>query len=175
MQLEPANLKMLFEQLRNGNQDAFVSIYHALKQPVYTICWRIVQVKETAEDLTQDIFLKLYTSPPADSVKNERAWVFQMAHNASIDALRKHKELSLDDREYATNKKELDSLEQTLDLEDAMSRLPDEYRQILTLHLNADLTFQQVGQLMGLSLSAVYRSYRKAIKQLKEILNGGDV
>ena len=173
--MEATDLKVLFRQLREGDQDAFVGIYHTLKQPVYTICWRIVQVRETAEDLTQDVFLKLYVSPPGDTVKNERAWVFQMAHNASIDALRKHRELPWNGRECSVDQRDLNTLEQNLDLEAAMSMLPDEYRQVLTLHLNAELSFQQIGQLMGLSLSAVYRIYRKAIKLLQQLLNGGDV
>lgn len=168
-------MKSLFRRLREGDEDAFVSIYHALKQPVYTICWRIVQIRETAEDLTQDVFLKLYTSPPTEAVKNERAWVFQMAHNASIDALRKRRELPLDGRECPYQQEHISSLEQSLDLEDAMSRLPEDYRQVLTLHLNAEFSFQQIGQMMGLSLSAVYRIYRKAVKLLQQLLNGGAV
>lgn len=168
-------LKDLFQQLRDGDQDAFAGIYHALKQPVYTICWRIVQVRETAEDLTQDVFLKLYVSPPAASVKNERAWVFQMAHNASIDALRKRRELPWNGRECPPLQQDLNTLEQKFDLEGAMSMLPDDYRQVLTLHLNAELSFQQIGHMMGLSLSAVYRIYRKAIKLLQQLLDGGTV
>lgn len=168
-------LKDLFRQLREGDQDAFVSIYHSLKQPVYTICWRIVQIRETAEDLTQDVFLKLYVSPPAASVKNERAWVFQMAHNASIDALRKRRELPWNGRECPFLQQDLNTLEQKLDLEGAMSILPDDYRQVLTLHLNAELSFQQIGHMMDLSLSAVYRIYQKAIKLLQQLLDGGTV
>jgi RNA polymerase sigma-70 factor (ECF subfamily) len=172
--MDATDLKTLFRQLREGDEAAFVSIYNALKQPVYTICWRIVQVRETAEDLTQDVFLKLYVSPPAETVKNERAWVFRMAHNASIDALRKSREVQWDGLETGSPEA-FASVEQALDLEDAMSRLPDDYRQVLTLHLNAELSFQQIGKLMGLSLSAVYRIYRKAVKLLQQLLNGGAV
>ena len=173
--MDSTDLKVLFQQLREGDQEAFVSIYHELKQPVYTICWRIVQIRETAEDLTQDVFLKLYASPPSASVKNERAWVFQMAHNASIDALRKRQEIPWSGRECPSYQQELNTLERNLDLEAAMSMLPDAYRQVLTLHLNAEFSFQQIGQMMGLSLSAVYRIYRKAIKLLQQLLNGGNV
>lgn len=170
--MNEVDLKTQFQRLREGDQEAFSVIYHSLKQPVYTICWRIVQIKETAEDLTQDIFLKLYVSPPAASVRNERAWVFQMAHNASIDCIRKRRELPLQDAEHLTAE-DFSYVDQALDLEKAMSSLPDEHRQVLTLHLNADLSFHQIGQIMGLSLSAVYRIYRKAIHLLQQQLNGG--
>ena len=83
------NLRELFTRIQNGDKDAFICVYQELKQPVYTISYRITQSKETAEDITHDIFVKLFSSPPDSSVKNIRAWIFQMARNLSIDALRK--------------------------------------------------------------------------------------
>lgn len=167
-----ADLKALFQGLRAGNQDAFTGIYESLKQPVFTICWRVVQQKEMAEDLTHDVFVKLYVSPPDSSVKNERAYVFQMARNLSIDALRKRHDTQLED-DVLPGDSGMEYLDQSIDLEAAMSRLPADEREILTLHLNADLTFKEIGAILGLSLAAVYRKYRKAISQLREFLNGG--
>lgn len=168
-----SDLKIQFQRLRSGDPDAFALIYHDLKQPVYTICWRIVQSRETAEDLTQDVFLKLYQSPPDASVKNERAWIFQIARNASIDFLRKQHDVPLEEYSLPGSSKELDNLETAMDLEAAMASLSESDREILTLHLNADLTFREIGQIMGLSLPAVYRQYQKALKILKDRLNGG--
>ena len=139
--MNETDLKVLFQRFREGDEEAFATIYQTLKLPVYTVCWRIVQIRETAEDLTHDIFLKLYISPPADTVKNERAWVFQMAHNASIDVLRKRRELPLENHECVAQDV-FSSFDQSMDLEKAMSRLPAEYRQVITLHLNAELSFQ---------------------------------
>lgn len=167
-----ADLKTLFQGLRAGNQDAFTGIYEMLKQPVFTICWRVVQLRELAEDLTHDVFLKLYVSPPDSSVKNERAYVFQMARNLSIDALRKRHDTQLED-DVLPGDSGMDNLEVRMDLEAAMARLPVDEREILTLHLNADLTFKQIGEILGLSLAAVYRKYRKAIGALRDLLNGG--
>ena len=172
--MNETDLKMLFQRFREGDENAFAAIYQTLKLPVYTVCWRIVQIRETAEDLTHEIFLKLYISPPEETVRNERAWVFQMAHNASIDVLRKRRELPWDGKECAAEEK-FTALDQSLDLESAMSRLPDDYRQIITLHLNAGLSFQQISQIMGLSLSGAFRNYRKAIKLLRQLLEGGTV
>ena len=166
------DLKTLFQRLRAGDPEAFAGIYEALKQPVLTICWRIVQQKETAEDLTHDVFMKLFTAPPPPSVRNERAYVFQMARNLSIDSLRKCHDLPLEDAAIPVDSG-MCRLDQTMDLEVAMARLPAEEREILTLHLNADLTFLQISSILTLSLAAVYRRYRKAIHMLQDFLNGG--
>jgi RNA polymerase sigma factor (sigma-70 family) len=83
------NLSEMLAGMQNGDRDAFAAVYQALKRPVYTICYRITQSRETAEDITHDVFIKLFRSPPDASVKNVRAWIFQMARNLSIDALRK--------------------------------------------------------------------------------------
>lgn len=167
-----AELGTLFQELRDGDQNAFAQLYETLKKPVFTICWRIVQSKEMAEDLTHDVFIKLYTSPPDSSVRNGRAYVFQMARNLSIDTLRKRRDVQMED-EILPVDSGMEQLDKKLDLERAMASLSEDEREILTLHLNADLTFKQIGSVVGLSLPAVYRKYRKAIAALRDLLNGG--
>ena len=95
------DLKEYFSRVQNGDKDAFARIYNELKQPVFTIACRIVQSKEIAEDVTQDVFVKLFISPPDSSIRNPRAWIFQMARNLAIDALRKKQSIDLDDVELA--------------------------------------------------------------------------
>ena len=46
------NLRELFARIQNGDIESFACVYQELKQPVYTICYRITQSKETAEDIT---------------------------------------------------------------------------------------------------------------------------
>ena len=82
------NLTEYISMVRNGDKAAFTQIYNDLKTPVYTIILRIVQSVDVAEDVTQDVFVKLFTSPPDSSVRNPRAWIFRMARNLAIDVLR---------------------------------------------------------------------------------------
>ena len=62
------NLQELFVRIQYGDRDAFAHVYQELKQPVFTIAYRITQSKETAEDITHDVFVKLFRSPPDTSV-----------------------------------------------------------------------------------------------------------
>ncbi len=166
------NLSEMFARIRNGDMDDFAGVYQELKQPVYTICYRITQSKETAEDITHDVFIKLFHSPPDPSVKNVRAWIFQMARNLSIDALRKESRRS--DRDAPIEIEDpYPHLDLRMDIEAALGSLSCDEREILTLHLNAALNFREISRIVGLSLPATYRRYRFALKLLQEALNGG--
>lgn len=166
------NLKEYLSRARNGDKEAFAQIYEELKQPVFTIVCRIVQSKEIAEDVTQDIFVKLFISPPDSSVKNPRAWIFQMARNLAIDALRRKQSIDIDDVELVAEDA-LSSVVMRMDIESAISRLPRVEREIVSLHINAELHFHEISSIVGLSVPSVYRKYRKAIKALRQFLGGG--
>ena len=168
------HLKELFEKVRTGDREAFALIYNELKQPVFTIVYRIVQSKEVSEDITHDVFVKLFVSPPDSSVKNPRAWIFQMARNRSIDTLRKKKFVNSDDASVnATD--DLGHIAVRLDIESAIQKLSCIEREVLSLHLTAGLHFNEISGIVSLSMPATYRLYRKALKNLQVILEGGSL
>lgn len=167
-----ADLKECFSRMQNGDKEAFAQIYTMLKQPVFTIVRRILQNTELAEDVTQDIFVKLFVSPPDSSIRNLRAWIFQIARNLAIDTLRKQQRSESCQAEAFTED-EISSFIVRRDMESAICKLPWDEREILTLHINADLPFHEIAHIVGLSLPATYRKYRKAIKTLQKLLDGG--
>ncbi len=170
--MDKTNLNELFIQVQRGDKDAFTQLYHSLKQPVFTIIYRIVQDQTTAEDLTQDLFVKLFVSPPEATVKSPRAWIFQSAHNLAVDALRKIKPVNIDDAALASED-HIHALVIKTDLERAIATLSPTEREILSLRANGGLGFSDISRITGQSLSAVYRSYRKTLRTLQTLLNGG--
>lgn len=169
-----SELRRLFSLVREGDRYAFAQIYEAIKQPVFTVCWRIVRSKELAEDITHDVFVKLFLSPPEPSVRNPRAWIFRMARNLAIDALRKKENNPCGqlDEDFVIDPQDLDL---KLDMEAAICSLSRIEREILTMHLIGQLNFSEIGRIVGLSLPSVYRKYRKALTRLRDILNGGSL
>lgn len=162
-------LRENFQKVRNGDKEAFAEIFEDLKKPVFTICTRILSDNTAAEDVTQEVFVKLFISPPDPSVKNLRAWIFKVARNLSIDALRKKKSLSIEETELAIDD-QFEKVLSRLDVEIAMKKLTLDQRQIITLHLNAELKFKEIAEIMNLSQSAVFRRYKKALKTLRSFL-----
>ena len=162
-------LRVCFDGIRAGDKTAFAVLYHDMKTPVFTVILRIVVGRETAEDVMQELFLRLYQSPPEPSVQNLRAWIFRMARNLAIDERRRARETAeLQDADL-TDPRDLDA---ALDVERALTALPMEEREIVTLHLNAGLGFREISEVAGLSLPAVYRRYRRALKTLEKLLKG---
>ena len=170
--MDKTNLSELFTRVQRRDKDAFTQLYHDLKQPVFTIIYRIVQNQTIAEDLTQDLFVKLFVSPPDATVKNPRAWIFQAAHNLAIDALRKAQPANIDDMALASEER-MNAIVIKTDLERAIATLSCAEREILSLRANGGLGFQDIARITGKSLSTVYRSYRKTLKTMQTLLNGG--
>ncbi len=164
----------LFASIRSGEADAFAEFYEAYKKPVYTVLWRIANSKEMAEDLTHDLFVKLFIDPPSPTVKNPRAYVFQMARNLALNALRSKHYADInrvrDDRVI-----DLSGIDLRMDLDTALSQLSSSERQVLALHLNADLTFSEISKIMEVSLPSTYRTYKRALKMLRNSLDGGSI
>lgn len=156
------------ESIRAGDKAAFESAYHGLKVPIYTLALRTLGSRAAAEDVTQETFLRLYTVPPGPEVRNPKAWLFRVARNLAIDELRKRREETMVEN-YPMPERDI-SL--GMDIESALAALPPEERQIVTLHLNADFSFAELASVMGLSLPAVYRRYKKAIHTLRHTLKG---
>lgn len=172
------NNRELKEQFKNyicGDSEAFVKIYNSIKIPVYTVAYRIVQNRQSAQDITQDLFLKLFTSPIDDTIRNPRAWIFQVTRNLALDVLRKKRSVEFEEGAHSSNYTFETRTAMRMDLENAIALLGQAEREILSLHLNADLTFNEISKILEISSSAVYRKYKKAIKNLRDLLNGGSL
>ena len=167
--MDVTELNECMSRLRAGDKEAFSHLYDELSRPVYTVARRIVRSREIAEDITQEVFVRLYVSPPPPSINNPRAWIFRMARNLAIDAWRRKQSADIEDVQLSTEDP-ADDVALRLDTEAAIGRLPTVERQILSLHLDGEMPFGEIAPIVGMSLPAVYRRYRKAIKTLQKWL-----
>lgn len=157
------------EAVRGGDMTAFEDIYGDLKTPVMTVALRITGDRHTAEDILQEVFVKLYQAPPASHIKKPRAYIFRMAHNLAIEAVRKQQPDSLEDHEETLQSRDPDPAVR-LDVEAAMSALPSEQRQVVSLHLNGGLKFREIADITETPLGTVLWRYQKAINRLQNLL-----
>ena len=157
------------DAVRQGDMTAFEEIYNDLKTPVMTVAVRMTGDRHTAEDILQEVFVKLYQTPPDPRIKKPRAYIFRMARNLAVDGMRKLQPASLEDYEDTLQSNDPDAAER-LDIEAAMLKLSGEERQIVALHLNGGLKFREIAQMTGTPLGTVLWRYQKAVKRLQSLL-----
>ncbi len=172
----PADQSQLTEWIRSMKQsrEAFTLLYEEMSRPMYTVACRILCNRADAEDAVQEAFLKMLRRERTDDIENGRAYILQIVRNEALMTLRKrsHEEL----REDLTTEQEdcPDSFawENEALITEAIERLEPSERDVFTLHVNGDLTFEEIARITDMSLSAVYRRYRKAQKNLRKMMNG---
>ncbi len=167
-----SELKLRLDAVRAGDMTAFEEIYNDLKTPIMTLAVRMTGDPHTAEDIFQEVFIKLYRSPPDPTIAKPRAYIFRMASNLAIDGIRRRQrqnEAPLDETEDVLSCKGPD-LEEKMDVEAALSALPDAERSIVTLHVNGGLKFREIAQVTGLPSGTVLWKYRRALKRLRTFL-----
>ena len=161
--------------LNNGDKVAFEEIYEDMKTPMYTIILRITQDKALSEDILQEVFLKLYQSPPKPHIRNPRAYIFQMARNLAIDNVREKPQFAnLENMENIVYLPTED-FSMKVDIDLAVKTLPLQECQIVSLHINGELKFREISDMMGIPLGTVLWEYQKAIMRLRSILSGGEL
>ena len=169
--MDNQTLQIQLTALRTGDPAALEAIYEGMKTPLYTVILRITRREALAEEVLQELFLKLYRSPPGETVRNPRAYLFQMARNLAIDCLKAQR--PEDTPEAEPPGRDWGDLDVRLDLEAALGALEPVDSQIITLHINGALAFSQVAQVLSMPLGTVLWRYQRALNRLRVMLSGG--
>lgn len=172
--MDNKQLSKCFSEIRNGDYSSFDAIYCDMSIPIFTISFRILQSKEDAEDVMQDVFVKLFDKPPNADVTNIRAWIFKIVHNLAIDRKRKMSRLDCVSDIEIDNLSTNVSIDTTINIEKAVMQLHVDERAIITYHINAELKFREISDIMAIPLGTVLWRYRKAIEKLRKILSEED-
>jgi len=173
MAVNNAELACKFNSIRDGDKTAFEELYNDMKTPVYTVIFRITRDEALSEDILQEVFVKLFVSPLEPSVKNLRAYIFQMAHNLALAGLKgQARHIPLDEISNAAYQP-LDDVSLRLDVDDALKTLPMQECQIVTLHIIGELKFREIAEILQIPLGTALWKYQKAIGKLQKYISGG--
>ena len=142
-------------------------IWLSSKDRLYRYMLSKFKDEELAKDITQEVLLKIHKSCCSDKeIKNIHSWLFQIAHNAALDQLKKQdtNQISLISQEDSEDKwSELAQF-----LEPLLSCLPEKYSVPLELADIQGMKQQQIADQLGLSLTATKSQIQRARKLLKE-------
>ena len=174
---------------KNGEPEAFRVLINRYASPLYNFTARLTN-KNDAPDIVQEIFIKAWKNierfnPLKASFKT---WIFTIARNTTTDFLRKKKNLLFSNIKKDENEdinsftenipdddllpdEALQKLQDSQFLNKILEKLRPDYREILVLHYQEEMTFEEIGEILGKPLNTVKSQHRRAIMELRKILN----
>jgi RNA polymerase sigma-70 factor (ECF subfamily) len=176
-------------RVRRGDTDALADLLSQYQHRLYRFLARLVQDPPTAEDLSQQTWLRVMQKIGKYNARSKfDTWLFSVAHNLAIDHLRRRRDGSLDvpDETRATPAERLvsrspDPLEQLLDWErgtvlaSAVNGLPAIHREVISLRFEEGMKLGQIADIAGVPLSTVKSRLLRALESLRtrlEVLRG---
>lgn len=168
----------------SGDEHAFARLVERHLSVVYTYAVRFAGQSD-AEDITQETFLKAWKNIRRYSSTTARfkTWLMRIARNTAIDYLRKRKSIPLsffedtdgnflDIADEGALPEELTSeAYDAREIERALKDLPPNYREIITLYYDKDLTLQETAHILDIPLNTAKSRFRRALMSLRKVLH----
>lgn len=173
----------LITQYRGGSEAAFEMLVGKYQSRVYTTIHLIVKDQGVAEDLLQDVFIKVVQTLNSDKYNEEgkfQPWLMRIAHNLAIDYFRKSKRyptIIMEDGANLFNTlrfaeetvEDLQIKEDTLDLvRKLIDELPETQKQVLIMRHYMDLSFQEIAEQTGVSINTALGRMRYALINMRK-------
>ncbi|MFD1628494.1 RNA polymerase sigma factor [Pseudopedobacter beijingensis] len=177
--LEEVRQKELIRLLNLGNETAFNELYKIYIKPVYKKILFIVKEEEIAEELSQDLFIKIWQKrKEIDPEKSFKSFLYTIAHNLVYDYLRKVardkqllNSLMVNAVDYYLHTEEVFQARETQKiLTEAIEKLPPQGKQVFTLCKLEGKSYEEVSRLMGITVATVNSHMVKSSRFVKEYL-----
>lgn len=181
----------LVAQTLAGSTRAFRLLVERYQRPVLSLIARMAGDLSLAEDLAQEVFVKAYRKLGTfDQQRKLSSWLFKIAHNTTIDYLRKSRpetvslEITAGDEqeswevlpadETGNPDRRAESSEAIAHLEAALRRLKPSYREILLLRFREGLAYHEIVEVTGLAMGTVKVQLHRARKRLAAEMEEGE-
>jgi RNA polymerase sigma-70 factor (ECF subfamily) len=166
----------LLALVQDGNSQAFAALVERHTERFYRLAFRYLQNKESAEDVVQDAFLKLWENPALwQPERNSKftTWFYRVVVNLCLDLRKRKRPDALDDETSVIDEREpadetMIRAQEQKALEKAIGALPERQRTALNLCFGEGLTNQEAAEVMGLNLKALQSLIMRAKTTLKQ-------
>jgi RNA polymerase sigma-70 factor, ECF subfamily len=177
--VQPVNERELVERCRRGDEGAFQELVNRYKDLVFALIARTVQDRSRAEDVSQDVFLRVHRGLPYFRGEARLStWIYRIVMNVCLQERqgRPPAIVSLDDEgsrgqpATSTRDRQFSDLELRDRLEKAIARLPANYRLLIAGHYLEGLQYEDLADAMQLPLGTVKTRLYRAKRQLRRLL-----
>ena len=170
----------LIERCRTGDDTAFAELVDRYKDLVYGLISRMVRDRGLADDLAQDVFLKVHRGLPYFRGEARLStWIFRIVQNVCVQARSSHRpDVPLDEgaaggrpsRQFGSEDRAFDSLEDRDRLDKALAELPPNYRMLEVAHYIKGVQYEALAEALNLPLGTVKTHLYRAKRRLRELL-----
>lgn len=173
--------RILVEKSKNRDEEAFGALVTKYRTKVFNLAYSFTRDRETADDLAQEVFIKVYYALDKFQFKSRfGTWLYRIAVNHVKDHLRKHgreKHLSFEalgrepahpDDEVQKREKAQESTERKRILYESLRTLPKKYQVILTLRDIQGHSYEEIAEILKLSPGTVDSRLHRARKILRK-------
>ena len=144
----------------------FIKAYKQFREPIYRFVYFKVSQREIAEDIASEVFLKTWQYAKNHKVGNLRALSYKIARDLLIDYYKKHKPVSLEEQSIDIGREDRNYL----DIEKALSQLPKNYQEVISLHYIEGFSYKEIALLLNKPESTVRVLSYRGLNILKEKL-----
>jgi RNA polymerase sigma factor (sigma-70 family) len=177
--MEQLTDEQLVEVVRRGEREAYRVLVERHKQYVFTLVFRLVDHRETAEDLAQEVFLKLYRSLELFRGESKfTTWLYRMTVNMVTDYRRNQARRPVENmldkvKDWAGSRREQPEAQAVLreerrTMQELVQGLPEKYRMVIYLYHFRQLTYQEIAQVLQLPVKTVETRLYRGKALLKE-------
>ena len=173
--------------VRTGQRDAVLTaILPQYRRKVYSLAWSIVRNPSIADDVAQDVFVKVWRALPSfDGRATFGTWIYAITRNAAISALRQRRQqVSLQDEIVlaeaetalavrAPEEPEERGAAEAARLAAALAQLPEKQRQVVTLFYLQERSYDEVAEMLAMPLGTVKTLLHRARGRLEQALGDG--
>lgn len=180
------NDQQLIVAFLHGNEQALGVLIGSYLKPIYNFVARYVGDGIEAEDLTQEIFVKMWRNlHKFNQAKSFKTWLYTIARNTALDYFKRNKTVLLSAFEDengenvllnrladpSANLGEMFEQRELADyLRSAVARLTPKYQKVVNLHINEQLSFIEIARYLHESIDTVKSRYRRALLRLRDVL-----
>lgn len=184
LKIKQANDSALAKMIRR-NPKVYKELMKRYHDKLFSYLYRLTGNKEEAEDLLQNVFVKVYKNINRfDTKRKFSSWIYRIAHNEAVNFLKKRgrkKFVSLEDIETTKDKLETASpakspvdawinKELKNEMQTALNKLPSKYKEVLILRYFLDKSYEEMSEILGKPINTVGTLLSRAKRNLLQII-----
>jgi len=166
----------LVDRYLSGDMSAFDELMIRYERQIYRVCYRFVDNRDDAMDLAQEVFIKAFEHLPTFRRESSlKTWLYRIAMNHCINHVKKHSHEFVEVTEFTGSinpsiQAHLEDEEQRAHFRSLVKHLPPKQKAILEMRINEQLSYEEIANMSGRSVSTIKASVFFALEKLRKLV-----